>query len=335
MSIEIKKISNALSTTDKISQLNDMLLAIYGKISQFNFDLNEIDALYSSLGLSRKYLRNQELGHTLEDYSDFVHYKAEVGYSIWKIQPSNYLYSDENQLYFDDKILTNMKEATSETSTFDKVFLNDGESGGSFIDNTTEASTEEGTPFDLMNSTTDYLYLGLDTIFNGAKFEFYNRGMGYDLVIEYYSSESGSWKELTINDNNLDDNTNNFASDGLINWDLPIDWDTIEINGETKYWVRISTIDTPTTIAKAYYIVPGNSVESLLALSSSEIMDESWKWCYYNGYIYLTIRNSGQSNYEGLAYITSSSSATNKQNYFCYNHTYKANYLSSLWESGG
>jgi len=334
MSEEIYKVNNSLPVTTKISLLNDMILALAGKIAQSNFDLNEIDALYSSLGLSRKFLRNQELGHSLDTYGDFTHYKSESGYSIWKIQPSNYLYDDLNEVYFDNKVLTNMKEATAETSSFDKVFLNDGESGGSFIDNTTEASSPEGTSFDLMNSTTDYLYLGLSTTFLGAKFEFATRGMGYNLVMEYYSSESGNWKELTSNLNNLEDNTNDFASDGLIKWDLPLDWATTEINSQTKYWVRISTIDVPTTVAKAYYIVPGNSVESLLALSSSEILAETWKWCYYNGYIYLTVKNTGQPSYEGSAYITSSSSATNKQNYFAYNHAYKSNYMSSLWESG-
>ena len=334
MSDEIKKISNSLSVTNKIAILNDYILQLQGMIEEAKFNENEINQIIANLNIigwenSQKYLRNISLGHTLTDYGNWSHYKAFSGYSIWKLAPSTYTYDDLNQLYLDDKIVVNMKQATAETSSFDKVFLGDSESGGTFVDNTTEASTQEGTSFDLMAYTTDYLYLGLSATFLGAKFEFATRGMGYDLVIEYYSSESGSWKELTSDLNNLEDNTNNFASDGLIKWDLPTDWATNEINGQTKYWIRISTIEVPTTVAEAYYIVPGNSVESLLALSSSEVLDETWKWCYYNNYVYVTIRNTGQPSHEGDAYITSSSSTINKQNFFIYNHEFKSDYQSS------
>jgi hypothetical protein len=71
----------------------------------------------------------------------------------------------------------------------------------------------------------------------------------------------------------------------------------------------------------------------LIALSSDQIEDEEWAWCSYSTEIYVTIRNAGNGSYEGNYFINSSSSATNKENYFVHNHTYKANYKSSNYDS--
>ena len=75
----------------------------------------------------------------------------------------------------------------------------------------------------------------------------------------------------------------------------------------------------------------GDSVESLLALSAEDIVAGNWAWCTYNGVIYVTLRNSGASNYEGDYFITSSSSATNKQNFFISNHEISADYEDSTY----
>lgn len=329
--MDIRKVSESLGTATKISLINSMILQLEGMIEQGRFNINEIDAMYSNLLIDRKFYRNVALGNLLTDYGDWTHFKAEAGYSIWKIQPDNYDYDALNELYLDDKVLSNMGEANAETDTFDKVFLGNSESGEGFTDDTAEAATEGGTEFEVMDDTSDYLYVGLASTFTGIKFEWQTRGLGYDLALEYYSSESGEWIELTSNLNDLADNTNDFASDGLISWVTPDDWTTNEINSVTKYWIRISTTDTPSTTAKAYYVVPGNSVESLLALSSTQYQAEEWKWCSYNDYIYVTIKNTGDSSYEGDEYITSTSSATNKQNFFIYNHTFKSDYLDSTY----
>jgi len=330
--VNIRKLSEGLGTTTKVSLLNSMILQLEGMMEQGKFDLNDIDAIYDNLLIDRKFTRNIDLGHLLTDYGDWSHFKAEVGYSIWKIQPDNYDYNILNKLYLDDKVLSNMGEASAETDTFDKVFLGNSESGEGFTDNTAEAATEGGTEFEVMDDESDYLYVGLDTTFAGIKFEWQTRGLGYDLALEYYSNESGEWIQLTSNLNDLADNTNDFASDGLISWDVPTDWITNEVNSVTKYWIRISTTETPSTTAKAYYVVPGNSVESLLALSSTQYQAEEWKWCSYNDYIYVTIKNVGDASYEGDEYITSTSSATNKQNFFIYNHTFKSDYLDSSYD---
>ena len=327
--MSVYKLNQNNTTTKKIELLNDMIIETDGKITSAKFDKNELDQLFNDLGLNRKYKRNVGIGNTESTYTRWTHIKAEDGYSIWKYTPDDYTYDSNNKLYFDGKVLENRGEADSESATaFDLVYLYDG---STYTDNTSEASTEGGTEFDLMSSTSDYLYLGLSTTFKGVKFEFQTRGSNYTLKVEYYGASG--WTQLTANDNDLEDNTSNFESDGRISWDLPSDWTTTDVNGQTKYWIRISTTSTPVTTAKAYYIIPGNSVIGLLALSSSQFLNEEWAWCGYGGSIYVTIRNTGDSAYEGNYYITSSSSDTNKKNFFVYNHQYTADYKDSTYSS--
>jgi hypothetical protein len=76
-------------------------------------------------------------------------------------------------------------------------------------------------------------------------------------------------------------------------------------------------------------VYPANSVVSLLELSSSEVLNEDWAWCTYGSSVYVTIKNAGTSAYEGNSFITSASTAINKQNYFISNHEFKADYLKA------
>jgi hypothetical protein len=331
--MEIYKVNSSLSTTDKIDLLNDMLLQLEGLIAKAEFDKNEIEALYEDLGsaYTRKYLRDVLLGNTLTDYTDWTHLKAETGYGIWKITPDNYSYDAINQLCLDDKLLENRGEADSESATaFDKVYVYED---SAYTDVTTDISSEGGDEVELISTTDGYLYVGLDSTFEGIKFEFYTRGSNYTLKVEYFdeSSAINDWNELTLNDNDLLDDTSNFESDGRITWTAPADWGLTTVNSVSKYWIRISTTTTPITVAEATYIIPGNSVVGLLALSSEEVLQEEWAWCSYNDTIYVTIRNSGNTAYEGDYYISSSSSATNLKNFFIYNHTFSANHLNSAY----
>jgi len=159
------------------------------------------------------------------------------------------------------------------------------------------------------------------------------RKTDFEIKVEYFdeSSAINDWNELTLNDNDLLDDTSNFESDGRITWTAPADWGLTTVNSVSKYWIRISTTTTPITVAEATYIIPGNSVVGLLALSSEEVLQEEWAWCSYNDTIYVTIRNSGNTAYEGDYYISSSSSATNLKNFFIYNHTFSANHLNSAY----
>ncbi len=331
--MSIYKVNENLGTSIKISTLNDMILELEGNLARGIFCKNEIEQLYTDLDFSRKYRREIPLGNSLTTYTDWSHIHSETGYSIWKITPSYYTYDSKNNLYFDNKIFSNKGLADSETAiAFDKVFFYDG---ATYTDHTTEASTEVGTEFSLMDGVSDYLYLGYSSIFKGIKFEFQTRGKNYTLKVEYYDDTSGinNWVQLTANANNLSDNTSNLSSDGRITWDAPSGWGLTTVNSSSKYWIRISTTTIPVTTAKAYYIIPGNSVISLLALSSEEILNEEWSWCSYGNSIYVTIRNVGSTAYEGNYFITSGSSATNKQNYFIYNHAFTADYVSSAYSA--
>ena len=325
--MSIYKTNKNLPETDRIDLINDMAMELNGMVGQGKFDINELNQIYSDFAIDRQFRRNVTLGHTLLTYNNWAHIKEEDGYSIWRIEVSDYAYNSVNCLYFDDNVMDNRGEADSELPTaFDLVYVFDAEGSGAgeYLDYTASAAIEEGNEFELMDTAADYLYLGLSTTFSAAKFEWYRRGAYYDLVLEYYGASG--WTELTVNLNNLDDDTSNFESAGKISWDIPDDWLQNAVNSQTYYWVRISTTQVPVTVASCYYLIAGDSVVAKLALSSSQVLDETWAWCNYGTYIYVTIRNVGQGAYEGDYYITSASTATNRQNFFIYNHEYKADY---------
>jgi len=329
--MSVYKVNDSLSATKKIENINSMIIEVDGKVSNGKFDQNEITQIISDTAIDRKYLREQSLGHTLTTYANWTHVHSESGYSIFKISPTNYKYNALNELYVDNKLIENRLQANSETaSVFDKVFLYNGDSASGYTDDTTEAGTEDGTSFEVMDSTEDYLYMGLSTTFAGISFEWDVRGSNYTLHCEYWNGTA--WTELDISGATFTDDTSNFESDGRIYWDIPTNWATRTVNSiASKYWVRISTTTDPTTVGLAYLIQPANSVIDMLKLSSSEILNEEWAWCTYGTAIYVTIRNSGQSAYEGNYYITSSSTAINKQNYFIHNHQFTANYQDSTY----
>lgn len=330
--MSIEKVNSNLPLTDKLSLLNDMILEVNGKNEQGKFDKNEVDQLFTDLNIDRKYVRNYEMGHTLSTYTGWSHIHSESGYSIWKYTISDYTYNSLNKVYFDDKVLDGRGEAGSEVAqTYDLVYFYD-DTLTTYNNYTSEAGTEAGTEFSLMDEIDDYLYLGDAATFGGVKLEFYTRGANYTLKVEYFN---GAWTELTSNTNDLEDNTNDFSSDGYISWTIPTDWSTNAVNGEIYYWIRISTTTVPVTVAESYYVIPYNNVIGLLAMSSTQILNEEWAWCSLSNTIYVTIRNTGATAYEGNYYLTSSSSTTNKQNFFIYNHEYKIDYQDSSYTGAG
>jgi hypothetical protein len=190
----IEFVNPNLSVSQRIDELNKMILELNGLISNANFNLNELTQLFTDLGITRKYSRNIELGHTISTYTNWTHIISKTGYSIWKITPTNYSYDALNELYLNNEVLSNEGEADDELGS-------------------------------------------------------------------------------------------------------------------------------------------GNTVETLLALANSDIIAQNWAWCSYNNSIYVTIRNTGSTGFEGNLFITSSSSATNLQNFFISNNTFKINYESNLYAS--
>jgi hypothetical protein len=306
-----------------------MIIENNGEIASAKFDKNELDSVYTDLGISRKFLRDVLLGNTEATYTGWTHVQAESGYSIWKYAPANYTYNALNELYFNSKLLVNKGLATSETAVaFDTAYLYNG---STYTAITTEAGTELGTPFNLMTAVNNYLYVGSASKFYGVKFEFATKGSNYDLKVEYYNGSS--WVELTDSGFALTDNTLDFLSDGSIIWNSVIDtnWATVAVNSVTKYWIRISTTLVPSVTATAYYIIPNASVVGLLALSSAQVLKEEWAWCTYGTSVYVTVRNIGNSYVEGSYYIATSSSTNNKKNFWVYNNVVSSNYQTSAY----
>ena len=299
-----------------------------GQIEAQRFDQYELDAIYSGSGLLRKFKRDISLGHTEGDYSAWQHLKAEAGYSIWKypLTGAGYAHSNLNQLTFDGKAVDNRGEADAEDLVaFDKVYVY--QSG--YTDVTSEAGTEGGTAFSLISSTAGYLYIGDNDKFEGIDFDFSARGSNYTLKVEYYNGTS--WQTLTSTNDGLSDNTANFTTDGRITFNAPSNWAKTTVNSSNYYWIRISTTATPSTTATCNFILPTYSVINLLSLEADDITDEKWAWAYYNNFLYVTIRNSGKTYYEGNYHITPTAGNAMKKNFFVYNHEFKLSYLSSEW----
>lgn len=337
--MSITKLDKALPINDKIEDLNDQTLELSGITAQAKFDKYEIDALYSGSGLQRKFIRDSSLSSSTgaNAWYRWSHIKAESGYSIWKFDSDlDFIYNADNEMYFDNRLITNKGDATAESITsFDNVFTY----SGSYIDNTTEAATEGGTTFNLLSATTDYVYIGNSTTFAGIRFKFGVRGRNNTIKVEY-STGSSVWTTMSSLNNDLVDNTSNFRRDGSITFTVPSNWNKDTVNSANLYWIRISTTTTPTTTAKAYAVLPYNSVATLLALSSAQVTNDEWAFCSYNipgtgSRLYATFRNIGNTAYEGSFYIASTSTITNKENFFRANHNIQVSYQNSDYSFTG
>jgi len=341
--MSVYKVNSDLPPSIKIAQINDMVFELNGKFNEASMNLSEIDALYSGTGLSRKYSRKVNLGHNITGsgaWSVWNHWRSETGYSIWSIEVDNFADNNNNKLYLDDIALTYMGEASSLsiTNSFNKVYTFNS---NIYTDVTTEASTEQGTDFPLIWTTSDYVYIGDTSTFNKIQFVFNTVVSGYDIVVEYWNSSENQWKTLSTTSDYLSDTTEELISDGRLTFSTPDGWGQNTVNSVNNYWLRLKTNDIPVTGSglgsTAYQITKADTVAGLLKLSNNEILDETWKWCYHEttngtGSTYLTIRNDGASAYEGDYYIKSTSSDTNLQNYFVYNHTYRLDYQNSSYD---
>lgn len=326
----IDRVDSGLPTTTKIDQLNTQTLELDGRAERAQFDKIELDQYFEDSGMIRKYRRNVGLGNGAGTFGQWVHFKSESGYSIWRIAPGNFRHNAENHVYFDNRLVVNKGAASSESaSLFAKVLLDTG----SFLDHTTEAGSESGTAFALMSAPSHYLYIGNGSTFAGVQFRFDVRGGLYTLKTEYWNGTA--WTEMTVANNQIDDNTSNWLSSGTIEWTVPSDWATTTVNASSQFWVRFSTTTTPNPTAQAFQIVPSGSVVSLLALSGDEITKEQWKWCSFNSSIYVTIRNSGPVAQEGVTYITSASTGSQLQNFFVVNHEFLSDFEDSSYSAGG
>ncbi len=321
MPTDIQLVSPSTPIAQAIEIFNQNHLKNRGKALRGLFDRVELDQIFQEFAANRRWHRQIGLGNTLSTFPNWIHVKDNDGYAIWKIPVEDYSHHSENSLYWDEAQLENRGVTTSELiSTFNRVFAFDG---SQFEDVTAEAASEFGSPFGALNSTTSYLYIGDPTPFSGLDLSFETLGLNVQLVVEY-SKGGGVWGTPQ----GLVDETVNASRSGRITFSLHNDFAQDTVNGESQYWVRIKTALNPLIIPKLYFVQPLSSVVNRLSLSADQILNRQWAWVFYNGFLYVTIPNSGSNSAEGFSFIKSSSSAQNKENFFVSNHEYIAEYES-------
>lgn len=89
----------------------------------------------------------------------------------------------------------------------------------------------------------DAIYIGLYKQFNAAYVELLVASIaGNTLTYEY--SKTASFSALSVRDD-----SKNFSRNGFIQWDKPDDWEAQSIDGDSKFWIKItSDIDFDATI---------------------------------------------------------------------------------------
>ena len=133
-----------------------------------------------------------------------------------------------------------------------KVFVFDG---ASFTDNTTEASSEAGDPFNSLIDTDDFVYVGDDATFEGIRMLFDTKGSNYILKFEYSITGGSGWDTLLTTEHSLVDGTSNFRRDAAITFTAPANWVATTVDGQNKLWIRISTTQAPVTAATLATVV--------------------------------------------------------------------------------
>jgi len=143
------------------------------------------------------------------------------------------------------------------------------EAGGTFHNNSVEADSLAGTPFDFLTLETDEAYLGKNTKFK----EFYSdlavNGSYTGLAVKYWNGTA--WAAVS----NLAGAGAGFDADGKVQFDLPGDWVKKEVNGVSAYFLQITAtaVTTPATVncfrqnlvKNTDYVVDPGQVSNLLA----------------------------------------------------------------------
>jgi len=138
----------------------------------------------------------------------------------------------------------------------DKVFRYDG---SAFVDNSVEADSEGGTPFDALVDADDVLYLGKNSKFKEAYLDLAVNGSYTGLAWEYWNGSA--WSTLSVSGAGA-----NLDADGPITFTPPVDWAKTTVNGQNLYWIRASATAV-TTVATV------NRIRQNLAQNSDWVLD--------------------------------------------------------------
>jgi hypothetical protein len=125
------------------------------------------------------------------------------------------------------------------------VFLFDGK----YTAYSDEAGSGGKSSFALNRVPSDYLYIGSLLRFGSIHFQLDSPGKGYALQFEY--SGNTGWKKLIHPADQLQDQTSNWSSNGLVSFNIPAGWAETSVNGVCRYWVRISTTSFPQQAGRA------------------------------------------------------------------------------------
>lgn len=324
---EIPTINPNASHVQIVENINTNFGMAEGISKRENHWVRELEKLQSGIGVNAYFTNEYPLGADAGTVTNWIVHSVEDGYNIWKYNVPDYLYDDYNQLRENKVIIDNMGKADSVTNTtFDKVYIL---SGGVYTDNTSEAGTLKGTPFDLMTSTSEELLLGSSGVVSGMTFVFFRPGSGYILNIDYSTSSGWGSGATGYNGNSIitEDNTTNLRKDGQIRLTLPGTMASSDVNGDNYYWLKVKTTVNPTVKAMPYSVQPNNSVGGMLFLNQEQLYSQKIRrWCSEGSDVYVTIPNTGAPQYEGVSYIRSGSTTTTKQTYFNSNHVFSLDY---------
>jgi hypothetical protein len=122
----------------------------------------------------------------------------------------------------------------------DKCFRFDG---AAFLDHSTEADTEGGTPFDALQDPDDVLYLGKSTLFREVYADLAVNGAYTGITWEYWNGSA--WQALAVAGAGVE-----LAADGPISFAPPADWARTAVNGFTGYFIRVkaAAVTTAATV---------------------------------------------------------------------------------------
>lgn len=105
---------------------------------------------------------------------------------------------------------------------------------GTYTDNSEEANSVSGTPFQMVSVEDDILYVGLPYKFLAITNVLFTLGTDGVIVTEYYNGSS--WTTITVTEDTA--NAKHFLASGKLSWDLPKNWELTTINNLEAFWVR-------------------------------------------------------------------------------------------------
>jgi hypothetical protein len=132
------------------------------------------------------------------------------------------------------------------------------------IDRTVEAQSGGGTPFNLIASATDYLYIGRKQKFDSLVFTLGQNGSYASVVWQYPKWNAGTetWEWATLTTYGA---AKNLSSSGNVTFTPPSDWESevMTINMYTGYFVRVK-VSSVKTIASCIQITTKKTCTDLL-----------------------------------------------------------------------